>query len=375
MRNAWITNYKYLLKQLIPVTSPFRRLNIKPTKELHSNLKPHVIVPCPDGGFFVQYKNSCCVSRYDPQYNLLWQKEIGILPDKYAQFNLTVSSDGGLIGIHAKNVVRIFNGKGELLFSHDHYPWEHYESSECYFSATSSDGKKYIWFFAPIEHDGGYLHVLDASDFSLVDSLWQEDIANHFSFYPTPDNDLVFIEFAAGQDGSQIQSARILDQKIVLTKYDQCIDRVMGSFSPTGNEFVVAPHADESIEIFTFPGIEKVAEIDQESLFEGRDDFPAETNDRVEYVVHFLSQTTLMVKTGFGRLLLINRNSLLCTGELLLEGCNIIGYDEEGNRTTDAEMIADYESEIWDIKVHGRGQLLVIHTSNTIKVYDLPSGI
>jgi hypothetical protein len=353
----------------------FKRISLKTKKEVKPNLQPSIIVAYPDGGFLIQYKNSCWVSRYDTEYNLLWQKEIGTLTGKFARFELTVSPEGKFIGVHGKDRVLIYDGAGTLLYEREHWPWKFHQSSGCYFAPANKEGKKYILFFIPENDNGGYLQAIDAEDFSLVDSVWQDDIDYHYYFKSTPDKDKVFIELAAGQDGSQLLEAHIIDQKISLKEYPQCGDLAMGSFSPTGKEVVFAPHLDEAIEIFSFPHMEKVAEVDQEKLFEGREEFPGADMDRVEYVANFISASTIMVKTGFGRLLLIDRNSLQCMGELLLEGCNINAYDDKGKVVSDPTKILDYAGEIWDLRVTEAGQILIIHTSHVIKVYDLPKDL
>jgi hypothetical protein len=353
----------------------FQLIKLKLSKEISPNLIPSITIPCYDGGFLVQCKGSPWISRYDPQYNLVWRKEIGILPDQYAEFRLTSSPKGELIGVHGKNVVLILDDKGNLLYSQEHTPWKSYQGSDCYFAPTNREDKRYIWFFTPEKSGGGYLNVLDASNFSRIASLWQEDIDYYYRFYSTPDNNKVLIDLAAGQDGSRLLEAQVVDQKIVLIEYYQCADKAMLSFSPTGEEIVFCPQFEGPVEIFSFPDIEKIVEIDQDKLFEGRDEFPAANLDRVDYVMHFLSPTTIMVSTRYGRLLLIDRKSTQCVGELLLEGCNINAYDLKGKATLDPTTIFDYAGEIWDIKLTEKQQIIVIHTSGVIKIYDLPDDI
>jgi hypothetical protein len=352
-------------------TSPiFKQYKLSLAKEISPGLQVANIEPFPDGGILIQFKGSRQVSRYDPQFNFLWRKEIGILQGEFEQFSLTVSPDGKFIGMHANKFVCIFDDNGNLLHCLEHEPWQFHQGSGCYFAPPNSEGKKYIWFFVPENGGGGYLKVLDRSDFSLVGGLWQEDIDYYYRFFGTPNNNKVFIDLAAGQDGSRLLEAQVVDKEIQLKEYYQCSDRAMGNFSPTGKEIVFAPQFENEIEIFSFPEMEKIVGIEQEELFESRDEFPGANLDRVRYIVYYLSATTLMVMTEYGRLLLIDRNSLRCTGEIILDGFNINAFDHIGN--TDPTIMLDYTSEIFDLKLTGAGQLVVIHVSNVIKIYDLP---
>jgi hypothetical protein len=119
--------------------------------------------------------------------------------------------------------------------------------------------------------------------------------------------------------------------------------------------------------------MEQVAKLESEPVFTDNDDYPGEETDNYEYVVYFLSNKTVLVRTRFGRLLLIDRDTLQRTGELILEDCSIIGYDDRGKPASNPKEIIDYESEAEQIFITSTGDLLVIHTNGSIRVYKLPN--
>ena len=353
----------------------FQHLELKTLKEIPFVARISTVIPIGDGGFLVQYKDSSIISRFDSQFNLLWKKDIGISLGKFDSFTATVSADGNFIAVHGNSILRIMDKDGGLLHSRSHRPWASYQSSECYFSSGNTGRKSSILFFEPVQGGEGYLQVLDGSNYSLADSLPQEDMDNHYTFFSTPDENKVFVELAAGQDDGRLLEIEFVDGEIIINELDQCADRIMGSFSPNGEEFVTAPHYEEGIEIYSFPAIDKIADLSQVELFQGRDEYPAVQTDVLDYVVFYLSEKTLLAKTRFGRLLLIDRSSLKCAGELLLEGCKIVGYNDKGESVSGGDDIFDYEGEIWEIKLLKPDHLLVLHTSNVIKIYQVPAGI
>lgn len=353
----------------MPAQSPFKQINLQIIKEIKPALQPYVIVPCFDGGFLVQYKDSCVVSRYDPNYNLLWEKEIGILPHQYSSFKLTF---GRFIGVHGTNAVLIYDDKANLLYKQDHSPWKFHESSDCFFAPPDSEGKEYIWFYIP-ENGGARLQVLDASNFAVIDSIWQEGTDYHYSFHSTPDSNKIFIHLAAGQDGCQLLEAQLIDQKISLKALHQCNDLSIWSFSPNGKEAIFTdPYGLGRIVLFSFPDMEILAETDEEELFADRDEFPAANTDSIEDPACFLSDNIIMIRTGYGRFLLVDRTTLQCIGEMRPEGCHINAFDHRDEELTDATVIMDYDHDIFDVTVTEKGQLIIITSSNGIKIYHLP---
>lgn len=347
----------------------FTLFNLSVFKEIRVATKPYNIIPCASGGFLVQYRNSVLVSRFDVHYNLLWELPIG---DRLNQFELTISPDGQLIGVCGLDVVRVFNGDGQLLFLHTHFRREMYQSSGCYFHVDDSGQVDHILFFEPSRDRGGFLQMFDAGNFNLIKSLSWRDMDNHFSFYPTLDPSKTLIALAAGQDGSQLLLLKFANNNIGLAEQEQCANLVIGNFSPSGDEFVAIEHDDQYLAIYSFPAMEQIAKLDSESVFTDNDDYPGEDTDNYEYVAYFLSNKTILVKTRFGRLLVIDRDTLQRTGELILEGCSVIGYDDRGKPASDPKEIIDYQSEAEQVFLTSTGDLLVIHTNGSIRVYKLP---
>ena len=108
-------------------------------------------------------------------------------------------------------------------------------------------------------------------------------------------------------------------------------------------------------------------------MFAERNEYPTiDDGDSVEYVALYLNDKTLLTFTRFGRLLLIDRESLNCTGELVPEGCEIRAYDMAGRPTTNPRDVIDYAGEIVTVALNKQHQLLVTHNSGEVRTYNLP---
>ncbi|MBO9566015.1 MAG: hypothetical protein J7621_24790 [Niastella sp.] len=344
-------------------------LRIPVFKEIKFAAKPYHVVPCASGGFLVMYRNSALVSRFDADYNLLWEQKIG---DRLNTFDLTISSDGSMIGVSGRDFVRIFDGKGQLLFDRPHFPREIYQSSECYFHTDDRGRVNRILFFEPFESGEGFFQMFDAADFSLLKSLTCRDMDNHFIFHSTTDPYRILINLHAGQDGSRVLLAMLVNNNILYTEQEQCADLSIGNFSPSGDEYVTIDDDGQYLRIYSFPNIEQIAALDSEEVFTDDDNYPGLETDSYEYIAYYLSDKHILVRTRFGRLLLVNRDPLQQIGELMLKGCAITGYDDYGKPTSDPDNIIDYASEAEQVFLTGTRDLLVIHKNGSINVYKLP---
>ncbi|NQX37269.1 hypothetical protein SAMN05421820_103762 [Pedobacter steynii] len=102
-------------------------------------------------------------------------------------------------------------------------------------------------------------------------------------------------------------------------------------------------------------------------------EYPSEEDeDSLKYLVFYLNNKYLVVFTRYHRLLLIERETMRCIGELLTEGCSINAYDKSGKLTTNPAGIFDYEGEILDVKLTKSHELLIRHISGSMKWYELP---
>lgn len=330
---------------------------ILPIKKEHLFEKPMShILPCPDGTILAQEDGASSFARYDAHFHKTWERPVDLMPDEMRRYGLTVSPDEEMIGLQGKNGVRIYDQWGGLVYALNFDLTHQAQTAEVYFSRRDLNGERFVWFLEPAPEKGGFLHVLNAVDFSEVDKRQIDDVEYYWNFYATPDNDTVFINLSAGQYEGRLLKAKLSNGKIALEDLEQNDDWVMGSFSPKSTEFVVAPHYDEPIQIYAYPHIREIAEIPQETLWAAPYEQKAEEDDCVNYWVEYIDEATILTWTQFGRLLLTDRDTRRTIGELHPEGCTPVKY--EGDFTI--------------IALTPHGELWLRHQSGTIRVYNLP---
>lgn len=352
------------------MSPPFAQIQLSPSKEITSALFPLDIREIGTNGYLLQFKDSSLIACLDADLKEIWRKDFGKYIPSTSPYKLTISPDGLLIGLLYNHEFKIIDLNGNLLYELEITASSCYQEADCYFS----DDNKLIWLISPDLENGDKVYALDRNDFSILAS---KSIAAKeeyiYNFCATPHDDAIILDAAAGQDEGQLFLLRMEDGRIELEELEQCNDRIMGSFAPNGSEFVTAPHYDEGIEIFSFPAIGKIASVEQEAIFGGRQEYPSEEDeDSLNYLVLYLNNKYLVVFTRYHRLLVIERESMGCIGELLAEGCHINAYNKSGKLTTNPGEIFDYEGEILDVKLTKSHELLIRHTSGNIKWYRLP---
>nr|WP_199083172.1 hypothetical protein [Pedobacter sp. ASV19] len=253
----------------------------------------------------VHFKNSPVVARLDQRLQLQRKMDIGLRSTSYVMPRLSIAPDGKLFAATQINTISIFNFEGQVQFTYRHDDWNSFLGSNCFFTG---DGK-YVLFITPgVNND--MLFVLDLANYELKTNIHLDGNQEYnYTFTATPHQESVFLEAAAGQDDCRLYNIQILHNEVSVEEIHACTDRVMGYFAPNRMEFVTAPHYDEGIEIYSFPTIEKVWEISQEKIFEGREEYISEDPDLLDYQVLYLNDKVLVAKTRFGRLLLINRDT------------------------------------------------------------------
>lgn len=345
-------------------------LNIHQRLALEAN--PICITELADGGYLLNFNKDPHVIRLDSSLKQVWKKDLQAQTINYVNCMITASPDGKMMALSGNETIRILDLDANLLWALPHEPWGKFLGSPC---AFSSDGQL-IWFIIPgsstMEND--ILYAVKACDYKVADTWMMDGNQDYnYMFYATPDNKAMIIEAAAGQDASLFYRVRLEDGKISCEELSQCHDRIMGSFSPDGREFVTAPHHEDGIELFSFPEITKTAVLESDELFAERNEYPTtDDGDSVEYVVLYVNNKTLLTFTRFGRLLLIDRESLSCRGELLPEGCEIRAYDMAGRPTTNPNAVIDYAGEIVTVALTKQHQLLLTHNSGEVRTYNLP---
>jgi hypothetical protein len=350
--------------------SQFPHINLPLKSKLTFTANPVNVVPLPNGEILMNFASQPLITKLNANLEIVWEKIMQGQNANYVSSKLSASPDGRLIAIAGMVDVRILDAEGtKVLHTVQHDSWGWLLGAACHFSGDN----KTIWYVLPgDEHGTDELQVMDAATFEIIASHPLLESQQHvYTFHATPDNGIILLEASAGQEQSILMQLQLNGGTISLTELTQCEDVIMGNFSPSGKEFIVAPHYDGPVGIYTFPGIEKIAEQDQETIFDGSKDFPAAEPDNINYSVFFVDDNNLLVVSQFGRLLLLDRKDLRCKAEVMPEGIEFTAYDPDGNPTTNRDDIYDYSSNIINVMIIHK-KLLLTTGDGQLRSYDLP---
>lgn len=350
--------------------SQFPYINLPLNNKLTFTANPVNVVPLPNGKVLMNFASQPLITKLNAGLEIVWEKIIQGKNTKYVSSKLSVSSDGRLIAIAGMTDMRILDAEGtQVLHTAEHASWGWILGAACYFSKDN----KTIWHVLPgDENEADKLQVIDAVTFDVITSYPLLESRQHvYTFHATPYNHVIFLEAAAGQEKSTLMQLQLNDGVISLTPLAQCDNMIMGNFSPSGKEFVMASHYDGPLEIYAFPEIVKVAAQDQEAIFDGSKDYPAVEPDNINYSVCFIDDNNILIVSQFGRLLLLDRKDLRCKAEVIPEGIEFIAYDQDGNPTDNPDYIYDYSSNIVNVMiVHEK--LLLTTADGQLRSYHLP---
>lgn len=350
--------------------SQFSHINLSLKNKLTFTANPVNVVPLPNGEILMNFASQPLITKLNTNLEIVWEK---IIPGQHANYvssKLSASSDGRLMAIAGRNDMRILDAEATtILHTVEHESWGWFLGAACYFARDN----KTIWYVLPGDkNETDELQVMDAVTFEVITSYpLLESLQYTYAFHTTPDNGIILLEAAAGEEKSILMQLQMNNGIISMTELTQCDDVIMGNFSPSGKEFVMAPHYDGPLEIYSFPEIEQVAEQGQEAIFDGSKDFPAAEPDNINYSVFFVDDNNILVVSQFGRLLLLDRTDLRCKAEVMPEGIEFTAYSLDGNPTTNPDYIFDYSSNIINVMmVHD--QLLITTGEGQLRSYGLP---
>ncbi|MGO4291163.1 hypothetical protein [Chitinophaga sp. RAB17] len=348
------------------MSATFLEIALPISQQLSPGIKGASIISLTDGGYLLSFEERPEVIRLDRDLKEVWRRDLQAQNIRYVSCHISANADASLIGVSGYNDIRIFDAAGQLRWTFTHEPWNSFTGANCFFSPDNL----LLWIIAPGDPD--HLYVIRCTDFAMLDHYTlnghQE---NNYNFMATPDKEKVLMEVAAGQDDASLFLIQLTDGKITLQELLSCNDRIAGNFSPNGNEFVTGPHNSEGIEIFAFPSFENTASLEQADLFASAAGYAdSEDPDTLNFISLFLSDTTLLAFTRFGRLLLVNRQTMACMGELVAEGNIIQAYDDSWNVTTNPAAITEYAGDIVTVQVDQQ-RLVLTYGTGDIRWHDL----
>ena len=346
--------------------APFQQIHLPLKKQLIPAQPLAGLVPAENGHVFLKYKNSPLLSKADQALNILWTKDFQLQSKDYVYPNISAHPGVQLFGITEADNFRLVTGEGSEVFRYDHDSWGAFLGSASIFIGQ--------WVLFAVPSAGGDLLIqLDLTTLQTVSHVLEGDQEFHYTFTATPLPNVVFMACAAGQDDCLIHTIAVSPSGAVeIRESEHCRDRILGNFSPDGRSFVTAPHYSEGIRVHSFPDMVCIAELSQEKMFAGRNEYPSEEEeDTLEYTVYFLNNHTLVALTRYGRLLLVDRATMACFGELLLEGNRIIAYDQAGKPAASADEVLDYAGETGDVTLV-EGGLVTTFSDGSLRLFTLP---
>ncbi|RBL90235.1 WD40 repeat domain-containing protein [Chitinophaga flava] len=350
--------------------SQFPHINLPLKNKLTFTANPVNVVPLPNGEILMNFASQPLITKLNSNLEIVWEKIMQGQNTNYVSSKLSASSDGRLIAIAGMSDMRILDAEGTtVLHTVEHGSWGWFLGAACYFAKDN----KTIWYVLPgEENETDELQIMDAATFEVIASYpLLESHQYAYTFHATPDNGIILLEASAGQEETILMQLQLNEGIISLTELTQCENVIMGNFAPSGKEFAMAPHYDGPLEIYSFPEIDRIAEQDQDSIFDGSKDFPASEPDNINYSVFFVDDNNILVVSQFGRLLLLDRKDLRCKAEVMPEGIEFTAYDLDGNPTTNPDYIFDYSSSIINVMiVHDK--LLLTTGEGQLRSYDLP---
>lgn len=170
---------------------------------------------------------------------------------------------------------------------------------------------KFLWAVGPISDDEITLHLVDASDWSTVQTATIDDPfgESDCSLHGTANSSRIALWIAAGQDGQQVVWAMRRDSTFSCELADQLVNTTPPVFSPDGSSFVVL-NDDSTICKYEFPAMKRIG-----PPLESED----EDNPFAESMC-FLDQRHILASTGEGRVFVLDTEQMRIVEEVEIEG-------------------------------------------------------
>ncbi|MEG4273104.1 MULTISPECIES: hypothetical protein [unclassified Microcoleus] len=180
---------------------------------------------------------------------------------------------------------------------------------DCWFDA---DGLRF-WCMKVIEGEEVEIQIRDINSWQIQRQLLLEDPFgdSSFSFHPHPENQILAMWVAAGQDGQQVYWLYDDGIKIHAVEVACLADTTPPVFHPAGREFLVLDHSNRELSRFSFPDCNLL----------GQCEWPwPDSDDGFDCSMCYLSDDRVLINTGNGRMYLIDIDKMEISDELILIG-------------------------------------------------------
>lgn len=232
---------------------------------------------------------------------------------RFEPHHVAISEDGGLFAVTGGNGVTIYSGatfqpvyrlEGEFLASH-------------------FDPSRLLWTCCRQDSESVWIETWESKDWTRVARTSIADPMGDSSFmlFPGSSDGSVAIWAAAGQDGQWLFWARHDNGSIMAERFPLLSDTAPPSFSPSGEEFVVACFGE--LQRYRYPHGPLIGRMKLEEAFE---------EDQIDDHAAFLDDGWALVKSLEGRLLLVDLEVMSVSEEVLLRGYEAIRATGAGSR-------------------------------------------
>ncbi len=180
---------------------------------------------------------------------------------------------------------------------------------DCWFDA---DGVRF-WCMKVIEAQEVEIQIRDTNSWQIQRKLLLKDPFgwSSFSFHPHPENQILAIWAAAGQDGQQVYWLYDDGIKIHAVEVACLADTTPPVFHPAGSEFLVLDDSNRELSRLSFPDCNLL----------GQCQWPwPDSDDGFDYSMCYLSDDRVLINTGNGRMYIINLHNMEISDELILIG-------------------------------------------------------
>lgn len=180
---------------------------------------------------------------------------------------------------------------------------------DCWFDA---DGLRF-WSMKVIGLEEVEIQIRDTNSWQIQRKLLLKDPfgGSTFSFHPHPENQILALWAASGQNGQQVYW--LYDDGMIIHAVEIPFSHETGppEFHPAGGEFLVLNSCERQLSRLSFPDCNLI----------GICEWPwPDADDGFGYYMCYLSDNSLLINTGNGRMYIINIHTMEISDELILSG-------------------------------------------------------
>ncbi|MCC3407442.1 MAG: hypothetical protein JGK17_17980 [Microcoleus sp. PH2017_10_PVI_O_A] len=276
-----------------------------------------------DGGLHLARSSNCewIFSLHEDQKVTLLDRNFSPkyeyqLPDKISCLAIGPKGDR-LAAIMANgNHLAILTAENQLVYEHQlpNPPVKYWLDNnngfqDCWFDA---DGVRF-WCMKLIEGEEVEIQIRDTNSWQIQRQLLLQDPFgwSSFSFHPHPENQILALWAAAGQDGQQVYWLYDDGIKIHAVEVACLADTSPPEFHPAGSEFLVLDDTERELSRFSFPDCNLI----------GKCQWPwPDLDDGFDYSMCYLSDDRILISSNQGRMYLIDLDRMLISQEVILIG-------------------------------------------------------